>query len=157
MVPERVEREIHIEAAPDVVWSVLTEADHVAAWFSDSAEIDLRPGGEAVFTWNQHGPAHARIEQVDPPRLLSYRWMRAVREHPPAAELDETNSTLVELTLHPEDEGTRLQVVESGFQQLAGGEDEIATYAEENREGWGSEFGELRDYILRELGGTASR
>jgi uncharacterized protein YndB with AHSA1/START domain len=154
MVPERVEREIYIEASPEVVWSVLTESEHIAGWFSDSAEIDLRSGGEAVFTWNEHGPAHARIERVDPPRLLSFRWMRAVREHPSAAELDETNSTLVELTLHPEDGGTRLRVVEGGFRELAGSEDEIAAYAEENRQGWGHEFEELRDYLLR---GTASR
>ena len=65
MVPERIEREIVIEAPIDVVWAVLTEPEHVAGWFSDLAEIDLRPGGEATFDWREHGPARAWVERVE--------------------------------------------------------------------------------------------
>jgi uncharacterized protein YndB with AHSA1/START domain len=82
MIPERIEREILIDAPIDVVWSVVTEPEHVGGWFSDSAEIDLRPGGDAIFIWDEHGSAHGRVERVEPPHFVSYRWMRPVRAPP---------------------------------------------------------------------------
>jgi uncharacterized protein YndB with AHSA1/START domain len=50
LVPNRIEREILIDAQPDVVWAVVTDPEHVAVWFSDSVDIDLRPGGQAILT-----------------------------------------------------------------------------------------------------------
>ena len=69
MVPDRVEREILIEAPPDIVWTVITEAEHVGRWFSDSAAIDLRPGGELILTWDEHGAVYWRVEKDRSPAL----------------------------------------------------------------------------------------
>jgi uncharacterized protein YndB with AHSA1/START domain len=142
MVPERVEREILIEAPPDVVWAVVTEPEHVAGWFSDSAEIDLRPGGRVVLAWKGHHTAHGRVEAVEPPRFFAFRWIRG-----PETEIQEGNSTLVEFSLSAEGDGTRLRVVESGFPELGGPEDDKARYAEENRRGWKVELDQLREYV----------
>jgi uncharacterized protein YndB with AHSA1/START domain len=143
VVPERIEREILIEAPIDLVWAVLTEPEHVAGWFSDSAEIDLRPGGEATFDWPEHGgAARAWIERVEPPRFLAYRWVRSVGE-----EQRKDNSTLVEFTLAEEGDHTRLRVVESGFQELTWPDDKKATYFGENTQGWQLELEELREYV----------
>jgi uncharacterized protein YndB with AHSA1/START domain len=139
-----------------VVWSVVTEPEHVGGWFSDSAEIDLRPGGDAIFIWDEHGSAHGRVERVEPPHFVSYRWMRPVRAPRPGAELGEGNSTLVEFNLRAEGEGTRLRVAESGFEQLEGSQEESAKYAEENQRGWEFELGELRDYVSK-VRGSARR
>jgi uncharacterized protein YndB with AHSA1/START domain len=144
VVPERIEREILIEAPIDVVWAVLTEPKHVAGWFSDSAEIDLRPGGEATFDWQQHGPARAWVERVEPPRNFAYRWVRAVGE-----EQRQDNSTLVEFTLVAEGDHTRLRVVETGFRELDWSEDKMARYAGENTQGWQLELDELREYVSK--------
>jgi uncharacterized protein YndB with AHSA1/START domain len=46
MVPGSIERDILIDAPVEVVWSIVTEPEHVGRWLSDSVEIDLRPGGE---------------------------------------------------------------------------------------------------------------
>src|SRR5712691_7839207 len=67
MASDRIEREIIINAPQDRVWAALTEADHVAQWFGDSAEVDLRPGGKMVFGWKEHGNHHALVERVEPP------------------------------------------------------------------------------------------
>jgi uncharacterized protein YndB with AHSA1/START domain len=142
VVPERIEREILIEAPIDVVWAVLTEPEHVAGWFSNSAEIDLRPGGDATFDWPEHGPALAWVERVEPPRFFAFRWVRAVGQ-----EQRRDNSTLVEFTLAEEGDRTRLRVVESGFRELDWSEDAKARYADENTQGWQLELGELRDYV----------
>ncbi len=46
MPADRIEREIDIDAPIDVVWTVITQPEHITGWFTDSAELDLRPGGE---------------------------------------------------------------------------------------------------------------
>jgi uncharacterized protein YndB with AHSA1/START domain len=157
VVPERIEREILIDAPLDVVWSVITEPEHVARWFSDSAAIDLRPGGELKLTWEEYGSVHWRVERVEPPHFVSFRWMHAVQETPTGAGLREGNSTLVEFSLTVEGEGTRLRVVESGFRELDGSEEENAKYAEEHRRGWELELGELHEYVLTHVRGSARR
>jgi uncharacterized protein YndB with AHSA1/START domain len=139
------------------VWSIITEPEHVGGWFSDSAAIDLRPGGELILSWEAHGSEHWRVELVDPPHFDSFRWMRAVQEHPTGAELPEGNSTLVEFSLTAEGEGTRLRVVESGFRQLDGSEEENAKDAEEHRRGWELELGELREYVSTHVRGSTRR
>ena len=156
MIPDRLEREIYIEAPPELVWSIVTEPEHVAGWFSETVEMDVREGGEASFTWPGQGPARARIERLDPPRLFAFRWMRDVRSPPRGRELDPTNSTLVEIALTPEGDGTRLTVTESGFRALAGGGDDIASYAEDNRDGWRRETEDLRAYVLGVVGAATS-
>ena len=147
MVPERIEREILIEAPPEVVWAVITEPEHVGRWFSDSAAIDLRPGGELTLTWDEHGAVYWRVETVDPPNFVSYHWLRGEHDRPGGSELPAGSSTLVEFSLHAEGEGTRLHVVESGFAQLAGSDEENAKEAEEHRRGWELELDELRAYV----------
>src|SRR3954469_22432518 len=60
MIPPRIEREILIDAPVDVVWAVVTEPEHISGWFSDSVELDLRPGGEAVLVWDGRRTVHGR-------------------------------------------------------------------------------------------------
>jgi uncharacterized protein YndB with AHSA1/START domain len=152
MVPDRIESEVLIEAPVDVVWSIVTEAEHVGKWFSDSAEIELEPGGKAVLNWDEYGTRLGRVERVERPRFISFRWAR-----PAGAEPTEGNSTLVEFTLSAEGEGTRLQVVESGFRELDGTDEEKAEYAEGNTRGWAKELGELREYVSEHVGAPARR
>jgi uncharacterized protein YndB with AHSA1/START domain len=152
MVPERIEREVLIDAPVETVWAIVTEPEHVGGWFSDSAEIDLQPGGEATLTWEKHGTARARVETIDPPHFFSFRWAR-----PMGAEPGEGNSTLVEFSLSAEGESTRLRVVESGFTSLHGSEEENAKYAEGNTEGWAHELGELQEYAAKQVQESARR
>lgn len=143
MAPDAIEREIVIDAPPSVVWSIVTEAEHLAGWFSDEAEIDLRPGGRILLTWQGHGSYEGRVETVEPPHLFAFRWQ--TRE----GEFTSTNSTLVVMTLEAEDTRTRLRVVESGFAALPWPEDARLRYTEDNSKGWVTELDELHDYIAQ--------
>jgi uncharacterized protein YndB with AHSA1/START domain len=134
-------REILIDAPVEVVWSVVTEPEHIGRWFSDAVELDLRPGGEMILGWNEHGTVHGRIERVERPRLFSFRW--AV--HPELA--GEGNWTLVEFSLLAEGDSTRLTVVESGFRELDVPGDEQERHLDAHRRGWELELGELEDYL----------
>ncbi len=84
------------------------------------------------------------MERVEPPAFFSYRWARRAGEEPA-----EGNSTLVEFTLSPAGNGTRLRVVETGFASLAATGAEQAAAATENTEGWMSELSEFQEYAER--------
>lgn len=49
-----------LKATPELVWAVLTNPDHISAWWGPEGftntvyEMDVRPGGKWVFT--MHGP-----------------------------------------------------------------------------------------------------
>jgi uncharacterized protein YndB with AHSA1/START domain len=141
VVPDRISREVVIDAPPEKVWAIVTEPRHVARWFSDEAEIELRPGGAMLLTWHGHGAYRGRVEAVEPPRRFAFRWLRREDNEP-----GEGTSTFVEFLLERAGGGTRLRVVESGFDRLNWGEEERARYAGENTEGWAHELEQLRDY-----------
>jgi uncharacterized protein YndB with AHSA1/START domain len=144
----QIERETVIAAPVERVWSLLTEPEHVGRWFCDAgADIDLKPGGEMVMRWAEHGVGRARIVDVEPPHRFSYRWA-AIREHW-GEEPDDGNSTLVEFTLVREGEGTRLKVVESGFEKLEGTEEQRREAHEGNTEGWEVQLGNVKGYAER--------
>ncbi|MFC8824124.1 SRPBCC domain-containing protein [Streptomyces sp. NPDC057137] len=80
----------------------------------------------------EYGDFPVRVEKVEPPTYLAYRWASAF----PGQELRENNSTLVEFTLIPEGDATRLRVVESGFEVLAGSEELRSQAVKDNTGGW---------------------
>jgi uncharacterized protein YndB with AHSA1/START domain len=145
MNDDRIEREVRIQAPPERVWAALTEAEHLGRWFGDAgAEVELRPGGRMTVTWLQHGTARALIEELDPPRRFVFRWALRPDEDPAPG-----NSTRVEFTITPEEEGraARLRVVESGFAALAVPEEDRARHLRDNTAGWAAELAELASYL----------
>jgi uncharacterized protein YndB with AHSA1/START domain len=144
MDSDRVERGILIDAPPSVVWEVVTEAEHIGGWFSDSAEIDLRPGGRIVLVWSGGHTETGVVEKVEPPHRFSFRWIRGS-----ARAATDGNSTLVEFALSAEEGGTHLRVVETGFSTLDWPEGRRRKDVEAHSDGWEHELGELRDYIRR--------
>ncbi len=148
-----VEREILIEATPEVVWGVITEPEQIGRWFSDDADIEARAGADGSLTWKPGGRGGEkevdlvvpiRVVEAEPFRRFSFRW-----NHPDGASPDESNSALVEFSLSEEAGGTRLKVVESGIDLVTDDEASNARYVEEHGHGWGKHFGELRDYVAR--------
>jgi uncharacterized protein YndB with AHSA1/START domain len=139
-VPDSIERELVLPAPPARVWTALTRADQLSAWFGTQASIDLRPGGEVVFTWDgstgPRGATRGVIEVVEPPHRFAFRWQ-------PSSETART--TRVEFALAPHPEGTHLRIVESGFAGLPPAL--RGRCHESNTEGWQRELGELADYL----------
>lgn len=148
MSHDRIEQDVLIDAAPETVWAVITEPEHISAWFGDEAELDVRVGGEGLFTWIDHGmTSRIRVERLDRPTAFSYRWGQGAGN----AMTPET-STLVEFTLEAAGAQTRLRVVESGFAGLAV---PVATQTERfegNTRGWAAELADLQGYVA---GGVA--
>ena len=143
MVQDRIEREVVIAAAPERVWEIITQAEHVGKWFSESAEVDLRPGGTIVMRWEKYGTRYATIEKIEAPHYFSYRWNPGSTGEKPGTD----DSTLVEFTLAPHEGQTRLRVVETGFSRLPRSEDERAEQFERNTEGWAIQLRNVQEYV----------
>jgi uncharacterized protein YndB with AHSA1/START domain len=143
---DRIEKDVMIAAPVERVWELLTNAEHVGRWFGNAgAEIDLRPGGTLSLSWSGYGTFHGRVEAVEPPHRVCYRWLstRDLQAEPTPA-----NSTLIEFTLAAEGDGTRVAVVESGFDRLDVDAEERAAALASNTEGWTKELSELAEYAL---------
>jgi uncharacterized protein YndB with AHSA1/START domain len=145
VVPSSIEREVLIQAPVEFVWSIVTEPQHITRWLSESAEIDLRPGGEMLLGFGRVGTARGTVERVESPHSFAFRWVtpepdRDLSAHP-------VNSTLVEFLLRAEGDDTLLRVVESGFASLDGTEQENANLAVRHRGGWGTFLDQLAGYV----------
>jgi uncharacterized protein YndB with AHSA1/START domain len=137
--PDRIERTVELAHSPARVWTALTTAEGLAAWFGDEATIDLRPGGAAQLRWTGGYKVNIRVERVQEPAVFGFTWQ--LHELPE----DDPRRTYVEFTLEPAGTGTRLTVVETGFAQLPAG-----TYGKAHAghlQGWASELGELAGYL----------
>ena len=95
---ERIERELSIDALLEDVWAAIT----TDGWLADEVELDLRPGGDAVFR-SDSALKTGWVEEALAPWRLAFWWAP-----------DGEPASRVELTLEQELEGgTRLRVVES--------------------------------------------
>ena len=140
MSEDRIERETLIAAPLERVWSLVAQPGF---WVADKASL---PGtvaveGESLVAKNaNYGDFPVRVEKVQPPTYLAYRWASAF----PGEDLRDDNSTLVEFTLIPEGDQTRLRVVESGFAALSGSEELRGQALNDNSGGWPQELDALK-------------
>lgn len=134
-----ITRSIDIAAPPAKVWAALTEQDLIAQWMGDSAEFEPVPGGTGFFGWSEHGRFRVVVEQIEAPTLLVYRWARDSDADPVPG-----NSTVVRFELSAlDDGGTRLSVLENGFDEL----DDAASAHAENSAGWTAELDDLARFL----------
>lgn len=144
-----IERELWIDASPDVVFDVVSTPEHLREWWPDDAQLTAVPGGTGVVTFGDPAAADAnvvalRVVEVDPPRRFAFRWVYD--------EEDVTLSTralLVTFDLVPRDGGTLLRFSEEGFREKGW---EVAVLEEQYRDhasGW--------DHFLPRLVGYAAR
>lgn len=146
MVSDRIERSVVVSAPPEQVWEALTTEDGMKAWFGDIAEMDVQPGGDAVFGWSEQGhTVSAVIETVEPLTRFAFRWAANAGE-----AVDEGPSSLVEFLIDSDETGTRIMVVETGFASFP--DDVAKKHFDENTAGWKYELDELVEY----LGGAAA-
>jgi uncharacterized protein YndB with AHSA1/START domain len=140
MTEDRIERETLIAAPLERVWSLVAQPGF---WVADKTSLPgtVAKEGESMVAKNpDHGDFPVRVEKVEPPTYLAYRWASAF----PGEDLRQDNSTLVEFTLTPEGDKTRLRVVESGFAALAGSEDLRRGAFKDNTGGWPQELDALK-------------
>jgi uncharacterized protein YndB with AHSA1/START domain len=144
---DRIEKEILLKAPRSRVWRAITDSKEFGAWFQVRFTEPFRPGarlkGQITYPGYEHLVAEVVIEKMEPERLFSLRW------HPnavdPKADYSKEPMTLVEFTLEEAEGGTRLRLVESGFDGIP-----ISRRAEAlkaNEGGWAIQMTAIESYL----------
>jgi uncharacterized protein YndB with AHSA1/START domain len=144
---DRIEKEIILRAPRSRVWRALTESREFGAWFGVALEGDFVPGraikGHLTIPKYADVVLEVLVERVEPETLFSYRW------HPyavdPKVDFSSEPMTLVEFQLDEAPGGTRLSIVESGFDRLPPHRRDEALRM--NGPGWQSQLENVRKHV----------
>ncbi|GHJ43596.1 activator of HSP90 ATPase [Catellatospora sp. TT07R-123] len=144
-----IEREIHVEASPDIVYDVVSRPEHLREWWPDDVKLDPVPGavGELIWHGDDGVPAMVvpmTVVEAEPPRRFSFRWVYDADAVP-----DESNSFLVTFDLVPTDNGTTVRMTETGFRERGWEIAVLEAAYNEHIEGWNRFVPRLADYITR--------
>jgi uncharacterized protein YndB with AHSA1/START domain len=119
-MPDRIEKQIELRAPIERVWRALTDSNEFGMWFRVKLDGPFVAGeittGHITYPGYEHLKWQVVVKQMEAPRLFSFEW------HPyavdPNVDYSREPATLVEFRLEPTATGTRLTVVESGFDAL---------------------------------------
>ena len=144
---DRIEKQLTLNATRSRVWRAITDVKQFNAWFGVELTSAFTPGaeisGRITIKDYEYVTITIWIETVQPETLFSFRW------HPFAIERGVDYSaeptTLVTFTLADTDAGTRLTIVESGFDALP--EARRAPAFASNSGGWAGQLENIRRYL----------
>jgi len=139
-----IERSMVVKAKRQRVWRALTTAKEFSTWFQVKVEGEFEPGRRMDMVATIPGwegfKFWLQVEEMIPPEKFSYRWL-------PGAVVDDkdSNTTLVTFTLEEVAGGTRVTVLETGFEGVS-----LAKRAkafQENTDGWRGQMANLERYL----------
>lgn len=144
---DRIEKQLTVDAPRARVWRALTDVRQFNAWFGSALTGVFTPGaevsGKLTFRNYEHVTMTIWIERMEPERSFSFRW------HPYAIEAGVDYSaeptTLVTFTLEDASSGTRLTIVESGFDAIP--ESRRAKAFSMNSAGWDGQGKNLQKFL----------
>ena len=117
-----IEREIHVQAAPEVVFACRQPAGAPpGVGGPDNATLEsATPGASGELIWGDEDNPRAHVEamtvvEADPPRRFVFRWT-----HQAGEEAAPGNSLLVTFELTPSGGGTLLRMTETASARWAG-------------------------------------
>jgi uncharacterized protein YndB with AHSA1/START domain len=147
MNDDRIEKSIVLRAPRSRVWRALTDAGQFSEWFGVKMTGPFTPGarvqGRVTHKGYEHVPFEITIERMEPEKLFSWRW------HPyavdPKKDYSAEPTTLVVFELEDVPEGTRLTVVESGFEGIPLSRRPEAYRANEG--GWAAQMNNVERYV----------
>lgn len=147
-----IEREIHIEANPEVVYDVITKPEHIAQWWGFEASFPAVTGGNGRMTRPRRdgtGPFVVPIfvVEADRPCRFVFRWI-----HPGDQPATPQNSLLVTFELEGVDHGTRLRLTEVGFREIGWEAAQLETQYCEHSAGWDEHLPNLAVYAAGVVG-----
>lgn len=143
----RIDKSIEIDAPVERVWRALTDAAELSTWFQVKIDGEIASGRTVWMT--SILPSHAGIRfdveivELTPPSRVVWRW------HPGDVDAavnyqDEPRTTVV-FTLHATAAGTRLEVSETGFDEISLSR-RAKAYAD-NSQGWAEVTVWLKNHV----------
>jgi uncharacterized protein YndB with AHSA1/START domain len=144
-----IERELHIDASPEVVFEVLSSPEYIRDWWSAETEFEPVVKAASSLTWTDKDTGREQstpftVAEIDPPNRFSFRWTYDEGETPGPG-----NSLLVTFDLIPSGEGTTLRFRETGYRERGWEAAVLEAHYNDHRQGW--------DFYLPRLAETAKR
>ena len=144
---DRIEKLVNLDAPRARVWRALTDYTQFNQWFGVSLTTPFSPGAAVSGKLNIRNYDHITltiwIESMEPESFFSFRW------HPYAIEdgvdYNAEPTTLVSFTLEDAGAGTRLAIVESGFDAIP--ESRRAKAFSMNERGWTGQAENIRNFL----------
>lgn len=146
---DRIERHIDIKAPVSRVWHAITDQKEFSAWFGVNLESAFTVGGTVRGRITHPGYEHVVMEVVvraiEPERYFAYNWNPHAVD--PGTDYSKEAPTLVEFHLEPlaGGAGTRLRVVESGFDKVPASRRDVAFRM--NSAGWEAQLERIQRYV----------
>jgi uncharacterized protein YndB with AHSA1/START domain len=142
-----IRKQLLIQAPQSRVWRAITDSAQFGAWFHVRLETPFAVGQTTSGQITYKGWEHVRFtlltEALEPETRFAYRW------HPYAVDMSKDYSsepmTLVEFLLAPQDGGTLVTVVESGFDRLP--PERIAEAFRMNERGWDEQLRNVQAHV----------
>jgi uncharacterized protein YndB with AHSA1/START domain len=109
-----LEYETRVAARPATVFAYFTDPAKMVQWMGTEATLDPRPGGVCRINPSGHAVMSGEFVEVDPPRRISFTWgwETELFATPP-------QSTIVEVSLTPEGDGTIVRLAHRRLQPAA--------------------------------------
>jgi len=145
-----IDREIYVDASPEVVFEVVSRPEHLREWWPDDAALgDPVPGSTGELTFGGHGDESGIVVPMTvvesvPPRLFSFRWA-----YDPSLAPDSSNSFLVTVELIPSGSGTTLRLTETGFREQGWEIAVLEAAYQDHAESWDRFLPQLAEYVTR--------
>lgn len=145
---DRIEKSIVLRAPRARVWRALTDPQEFGDWFGMRFLDPFAPGAtvrativgtivdpDVAAAQRQHAGMTFElvIDRIEPQRVFSFRWHPGAVD--PAVDYSKEPTTLVEFVLEELHDGTKLTVVESGFDRIPIERRALAFNG--NEQGWG--------------------
>jgi uncharacterized protein YndB with AHSA1/START domain len=142
-----IERDLEIDASPEVVFEVISTPEHMREWWPDDARFEPLPGAPGELTWRdaetgETTTVEIAVVEVDPPHRFSFRWCYSQPDRG-------GSSLLVTFDLVAIGTGTRVRMTETGFREMGW---EVAALEESYRDhvtGWDHYLPALGAYVER--------
>lgn len=110
MTKINVEKDIWVDAKPEIVFEAITTADQMTEWWGDAFEIEELIPGAAIHFGREESRKTLKVEKVTPPKKFAIRW--------PPPEAYGKAVILTTFDIKKERGGTRVKVTETGFEGL---------------------------------------
>jgi uncharacterized protein YndB with AHSA1/START domain len=146
---DRIEKRIELKAPVSRVWRALTDYREFGEWFRIKLDGPFLPGqvsrGHITYPGYEHVQWEAVVQKMEPERLFSFTW------HPYAVDAgvdySQETPTLVEFRLEPTGGGTRLLLVESGFDKIPSGR-RLEAFRR-NEGGWTEQMKNIENHVAQ--------
>ena len=145
----RITKEIMIKAPRTKVWKALTELNQFQQWFGAALDTPFTPGARSRGHVTEKGWEHVQmdiqIERMEPEHTFTYRWLPFAIDA--KRDYSKETRTLVEFTLDEVNGGTKVTVVESGFDLVPA--DRRAEAFKMHEGGWEGQLKNIQKYAER--------